>query len=200
MWRLAGSLRSLDWIAWSGQIGLLAVDSGYPNLARGRVRLRRTLCATDANRDPSRLTAVYPPPRKPLACIRRRSWTLRARSKLSCHGPPRWTRFRCRQPKSITWSLAACRSPPSVQLTPKVLVRQALSRSDRPARPYRVMAPGPKTRGATLPDSVTVDSDTWSRCSGRATTDLCYHFFRRATPSGQFTFEHRACRIASDRA
>ena len=144
------------------------MDSGYPNLARWRVRLRRTLCATDANRDPGRLTAVYPPPRKPLASIRRRSPTLRARSKPSCHGPPRWTRSRCRQPKSITWSLAACRSPPSVQLTPKVLVRQALSRSDRPARPYRVMAPGPRTRGATLPDSVTVDTDTWSGCSGRA--------------------------------
>ena len=142
MWTLAGSLSSLDWIAWPVQIGLLAADSRHPGLDRGRVRLRRTQCAADANRDPSRLTAAYPASRKPLAGTRRRSPARRAHSKPSCQRPPRWTRSRRRQPESLTRSLAAYRSPPSVQFTPRVLIHQALSRSDRLARPHGVMSSG----------------------------------------------------------
>ena len=55
---LTGFLSGLDWIAWSGQIGLLAADLGYPDLDRGRVRLRETLCATDPHRGPRRVTAA----------------------------------------------------------------------------------------------------------------------------------------------
>ena len=62
---VAESPSSLDRIAWSGQIGLLAADAGHLGRNRERVRLRRTLCATDANRDPSRLTAAHPASRKP---------------------------------------------------------------------------------------------------------------------------------------
>lgn len=101
--------------------------------------LRRTQSATDANRDPSRRTAAYPSSRKPLACIRPRGPVLRVSSKPNCHGSPRWTRSRRRQPKPLTRLLTACRSPPSVQLTPKILIHQTLSRSERLARSYGVM-------------------------------------------------------------
>ena len=65
---------------------------------------------------------------------------MRGSSKPNCLGPPRWIRSRCRQPKSLTRPRAACRSPPSVQLTPRVLIHQALARSDRLARPGGVMS------------------------------------------------------------
>ena len=101
--------------------------------------LRRTQSATDANRDPSRLTAAYPSSRKPLVCIQPRGPVLRVSSKPNCHGSPRWPCRRWRQPKFSTRSLAACRSPPSVQLNPKVLIHQTLSGSDRLPRSYGVM-------------------------------------------------------------
>ena len=44
---------------------------------------------------------------------------------------------RCREPKSLTRSLATCHSPPSFPLTPKTLFYKALSRSHRRAHPKR---------------------------------------------------------------
>ena len=84
---------------------------------------------------------------EPLACIRRRFPVLHASSKPSFHGLPRWTRSRCREPKSIAQSVAACRSPLSLQLTSKGLIRQAWSRSDRLAHPYAVMSSGSSSCG-----------------------------------------------------
>ena len=150
MWKLAESPSSLDWIVSLGQVGGLAADSGPPDLDRGRVRRRRMLGITDANRDPSRLIAAYPPSRNPLAYLWPRSPAMRHSSKPSCLGPPRRTRSRCRQPRPLTRPLAACRSPPSVQLTPRVLIHQVLARSDRLARPGGVMSSAPFGRESSL--------------------------------------------------
>ena len=47
------------------------------------------------------------------------------------------SRARCREPKSLTWSLAACHAPPSFLRTPKSLFYKAQSRNHRRAYPKR---------------------------------------------------------------
>ena len=44
-------------------------------------------------------------------------------------------RAHCRQPRSLTQSLAACDSPADARLTPGVLIHMVFSRSTRRARP-----------------------------------------------------------------
>ena len=126
---LLESLISLDRIVRSRRIGLLAADSGHQDLGRGRVRPRRTLCRTYANRDPSRLTATKPPARTPLAHTRRGSPEVRACPEPIPYCTPRWPHPSSRQPKSLTRSLAACRTRPDVQLIPKALFHIVFSRS-----------------------------------------------------------------------
>lgn len=53
---------------------------------------------------------------------------------LASEPSPNVKHYRCRQPKSLARSLAARRSPPSFQLTPKVLIYQSLI-AKRPSRP-----------------------------------------------------------------
>ena len=131
---------SLEWTAWARQIGLVAADAGHQDRACECARARRWLCGTYANSDPSQVTAANRPSRRPLARIRRRSPVLRTGFKPSRLRPPRWTRSRSRPLKPSTRSLAGCRSPPSVKLTPKSLFHRAESQCDRLARPHGVMS------------------------------------------------------------
>ena len=126
---LLESLISLDRIVRSRRIGLLAADSGHQDIGRGRVRPRRKLCLTYANRDPSRLTATKPPARTPVAHTRRDSLELCACPEPIPYCTPRWPHPSSRQPKSLTRSLAACRTRPDVQLIPKALFHIVFSRS-----------------------------------------------------------------------
>ena len=121
---------SESWIRLD-RIGLLAADSGHRDLGCGRVRSLRTLCVTYANHDPSRPTATKPPARTPLA----RTWLGRPALRACPEPIPRCTPRRphsgCRQPESLTRSLAGCRALPSVRLARKTLIHQGLSRCDR---------------------------------------------------------------------
>ena len=108
--------------------------------ARGQASAPSLNAMRYANRDPSRLTAANRASWNPLARTRGRIPALRADWKPSRHGTPRWTRSRWRPPNSLSRSLAGCRSPVSVRLTPKSLFHRALSQSTRHACSHGVMA------------------------------------------------------------
>ena len=79
MWMLSEAQSSPDWIAWSGQTEVLAGDAGHHDRERTQLRPGRTLCATDANRGPSRLSAAN-----------RTSWNSLARTRGWGPGSTRW--------------------------------------------------------------------------------------------------------------
>ena len=109
---------------------------------RGRVHLRQSHIVAYANNDPN-----SSPPRNDALGNRSRppgvrNPSQRAGSKPIRHGPAHWTGSRWRQRKSLTQSLVGCRSPLSVQLTPKGLFHQASLRSDRLVRSHGGMSSG----------------------------------------------------------
>ena len=67
---LSEAQSSPDWIAWAEQTEVLAGDAGHHDRERTQVRPGRTLCATYANRSPSRLSAANRPSWNPLARTR----------------------------------------------------------------------------------------------------------------------------------
>ena len=115
----------------SGRIRVLAADLGHQDLGRGRVRPCRTLCVTYANRNRSRLTSTKPPARTPFARTRRGCPVSRAWPEPIPRCTSHWPHSGCRQPKSLTRSLAGCRTMMDLQPSPKALFHLIFSRNGR---------------------------------------------------------------------
>ena len=100
-----------------------------------RLNAMRYLCASRSQPTDRRESAIL----KSACTHPGKTPALRAGWKPNRHGPPCWIRYRWRPPESLTRSLVGCRTPVSDELTPKSLFHQALSQSDRLARPHGVM-------------------------------------------------------------